>query len=78
MSLALLIRPRFSLTGISIVGAIAHNLTQLGMARLFIIPNDSLFVLTPILLLLALISGITTAYICYYLEIKIPSLKGQL
>jgi heptaprenyl diphosphate synthase len=78
MSLALLVRPRFSLTGISIVGAISHNLTQLGMARLFIIPNDSLFVLTPILLLLALISGITTAYICYFLEIKIPSLKAQI
>nr|MDK2851042.1 hypothetical protein [Candidatus Cloacimonadota bacterium] len=78
MSLALLVRPRFSLIGISIIGAISHNLTQLCMARLFIITNDSLFVLTPILLLLALISGIITAYICYYLENKIPALKAHI
>jgi len=78
MSLSLIVRPRFSLTGISIMGAISHNLTQLGLARLFIITNNSLFVLTPILLFLALLSGIITAYICYYLEFKIPGLKAHI
>ncbi len=76
MSAALLMRPRFSLTGISILGAISHNLTQLVLARYLIIQSDSLFVLTPILILLGLISGIVTAYICYYLEDKIPGMKA--
>ncbi len=78
MSLGLLMRPRFSITGISILGAISHNIAQLSLARLLIITKDSLFVLTPILLLLALLSGIVTAYICYYLEDKIPGLKAQI
>lgn len=78
MSLGLLVRPRFSLIGISILGAVAHNLTQLILARYIIITNDSLFVLTPILILFGLISGIITAYISYYLEEKIPGLKAPI
>ncbi|MCB5262357.1 MAG: Gx transporter family protein [Candidatus Cloacimonetes bacterium] len=78
MSAALLVRPRFSLTGISILGAISHNLTQLVLARYLIIQSDSLFVLTPILILFGLISGIITAYICYYLEDKIPAMKAPI
>ncbi|MCB5252485.1 MAG: Gx transporter family protein [Candidatus Cloacimonadaceae bacterium] len=77
MSAGLLMRPRFSLIGISILGAISHNLTQLVLARYLIITNDSLFVLTPILILFGLISGIITAYISYYLEEKIPALKAS-
>lgn len=76
MSIGLFVRPRFSLTGISILGAIGHNLAQLALARRLIITNDSLFVLTPILILFGLISGIITAYICYYIEERIPALKA--
>jgi heptaprenyl diphosphate synthase len=78
MSIGLMIRPRFSLTGISILGAISHNIMQLILARVFIITSDSLFVLTPMLILFGLVSGIVTAFICYYCEDKIPGLKAQI
>jgi heptaprenyl diphosphate synthase len=78
MSLGLLMRPRFSITGISILGAVSHNLTQLILARWLIIASDSLFVLTPILILFGLFSGIVTAYICYYIEERIPALKAKI
>jgi heptaprenyl diphosphate synthase len=76
MSLGLLVRPRFSMFGISVLGALAHNFTQLALVRFMLIRHDGLFVLTPILILFGLIGGITTAYFCVYLEEKIPSLKA--
>jgi len=78
MSFGLLMRPRFSISGISILGAVSHNLTQLLLARKLIIQNDSLFVLTPILILFGLFSGIVTAYICYFIEERIPALKAKI
>ncbi|HOA29029.1 MAG: Gx transporter family protein [Candidatus Cloacimonetes bacterium] len=75
MSMGLFIRPRFSMFGISVLGAIGHNTAQLLLVRSWLIRNDGLFVLTPILILLGLISGIITAYLCLYIEDKIPSLR---
>lgn len=78
MSLGMLVRPRFSLTGISILGAVGHNLAQLVIARWVIIHSDSLFILTPILILFGLFSGILTAFLCYYIEERIPALKAKI
>ncbi|MDI3503269.1 MAG: hypothetical protein PWP64_205 [Candidatus Cloacimonadota bacterium] len=78
MALGLLIRPRLSITGISILGAISHNVTQLFLARIVLFSNDSLFVLTPILILFGLISGIITAYICFIMEHQLPGLKAKI
>ncbi|MCB5260855.1 MAG: Gx transporter family protein [Candidatus Cloacimonetes bacterium] len=78
MSLGVFVRPRLSLTGISILGAISHNLGQLLIARQFIITTDSLFVLTPILILLGLFSGVITAYLCYYTQERIPAIKAYI
>ncbi|MCD8480596.1 MAG: Gx transporter family protein [Candidatus Cloacimonetes bacterium] len=78
MSLGLVIRPRFSIFGISVLGALAHNAAQLILVRLLLIHNDSLFVLTPILILFALLSGLVTAYICVYLKERIPGLKATI
>lgn len=75
MSLASFVRPRFSLFGISIVGAICHNITQLALVRMFIITKDGLFVLTPFLLFLALMSGFITAFVCMYIEEIEPSMR---
>ncbi|HRX76562.1 MAG: Gx transporter family protein [Candidatus Cloacimonetes bacterium] len=72
MSIGLLIRPRFSIFGISVLGALAHNFAQLALVRLMLIQSDGLFVLTPILILFGLISGIITAGICLYIQQKIP------
>lgn len=56
--------------GISICGAIAHNLTQLAMVRAILIHSDKVFVLTPILLSIALISGSIIAYLTLYIDRK--------
>jgi heptaprenyl diphosphate synthase len=77
MSLGLLVRPRFSIFGISVMGALAHNTAQLVLVRLLLIDTDALFRLTPILILIALISGLVTAYLCAYLKERIPGLKAN-
>ncbi len=55
--------PGFSIVGISIAGALSHNLVQIAVVRAFIIKSDTLYNLLPILLLLGLVSGIIVAYI---------------
>lgn len=76
MGLASFVRPKFSVIGVSILGAIAHNLAQLAVARIVVIKSDSVFVLTPILILFGLISGMLTSGIYLYLMQKIPGLKA--
>ena len=59
---------KFGIIGISVVGAIIHNLSQLVVVRLILINNDSIFFLTPVMLILGLISGIISGYFAYYLN----------
>ncbi|PKN72196.1 MAG: hypothetical protein CVU50_08630 [Candidatus Cloacimonetes bacterium HGW-Cloacimonetes-3] len=76
MLLAQNIRLGFSVYGISIVGAVTHNLTQLLIVRQFIIHSDRVFMLTPLLLSIGLISGCVIAYITLYADakLKLPGL----
>ncbi len=60
----------FSIIGISICGAIGHNLAQIGLVRILLIKSDSVFDVLPMLMLLGLISGIIIAYL-YTLFIKL-------
>ncbi|MBW6513633.1 MAG: Gx transporter family protein [Candidatus Syntrophosphaera sp.] len=53
----------FSVFGVSVLGALAHNLTQLMLVQRVVLPGARVFVLTPILLFLGLFSGIVTAWI---------------
>ncbi len=53
----------FSFIGISILGAIAHNFGQLFMVRTVLIKENSVFYLTPLLILMGIITGIITGYI---------------
>jgi uncharacterized membrane protein len=53
-------------------------MAQLLLARYLIIRSDSLFVLTPILILFGLVSGIVTAYISYIILQRIPALKADI
>jgi heptaprenyl diphosphate synthase len=71
------LRLGFSIFGISIVGAIVHNLTQLALVRLFLIHSDRVFMLTPILISIGLLSGSVIAYISLYIDAKFsfPGLK---
>ncbi|HNQ39937.1 MAG TPA: Gx transporter family protein [Candidatus Cloacimonas sp.] len=61
--------------GISICGAITHNLMQLAMVRAILIRSDKVFVLTPILLSIALISGSIIAYLTLYIDRKSETAK---
>jgi len=57
----------FSLIGISISGAVFHNLTQLAVVRFILIEDNSIFYLAPLLILLGLATGIITGYLTYLL-----------
>ncbi len=56
-------RIKFSIVGISILGAAAHNLGQIIAVRLILIKESSIFYLTPLLILLGIVTGIVTGYI---------------
>jgi heptaprenyl diphosphate synthase len=53
----------FSIIGVSICGAVAHNFGQLLVARLVVIRQDSIFYLTPIMILIGIATGIMIGYI---------------
>ncbi len=61
--------PKIGIIGISIVGAVVHNISQLIVAALF---YSSVYVMSylPVLLILALISGVGTGYAAYAFIIK--------
>lgn len=44
--------------GVSLVGAVAHNVAQLGVAYLVLIKNPGIFLLLPLLLLTAAVTGV--------------------
>jgi len=71
MQLAQKLRLGFSIFGISIIGAICHNLAQLFVVRITIIQSSRVFMLTPILILIGLISGSIVAYLVLYANAKL-------
>ncbi len=71
MQLAHKLRLGFSIFGISIIGAICHNLAQLFVVRITIIQSSRVFMLTPILILIGLISGSIVAYLVLYANAKL-------
>ena len=59
---------KFGIIGISIIGAVIHNLIQLIVVRFVLINNNSVFLLIPLMLILGLIAGIISGYFAYYLK----------
>jgi len=57
-----------SLISVSVVGAAAHNVTQLAMASVIIASFELLMGYFPFLLLLSIPTGIFTGFAAYYLE----------
>jgi heptaprenyl diphosphate synthase len=53
----------FSIIGVSVCGAVAHNLGQLVVARFVVIQQDSIFYLTPIMILMGVATGLLIGYI---------------
>jgi heptaprenyl diphosphate synthase len=75
MVLAKKSRLGFSIYGVSICGATAHNMAQLIIAKWVVLDRSEVFVLTPILLLLGLVSGLLTAYIMQLFSHKIEEIQ---
>lgn len=71
-------RDKLSIIGVSIIGAVFHNMAQL-TAAIFVLGTASIVTLTPWLLLLGIITGIftglTAKYILKYSHIKKQSDK---
>jgi heptaprenyl diphosphate synthase len=63
-------RIKFSIIGISIIGAVSHNITQLVIVRFLLIKESSVFYLTPILIIMGVVTGIVTGYIAFVLNKK--------
>jgi heptaprenyl diphosphate synthase len=59
---------KFSLIGLSILGAALHNLTQIVVVRVVLIRHDTIFYLTPLLILSGITTGIITGYLAYLLK----------
>jgi heptaprenyl diphosphate synthase len=59
--------------GLSILGATAHNLTQLGVAYLLFIRRPEIFMLLPVFLVLSAGTGILTGLVAHYLLLKLRS-----
>lgn len=58
MGLVILIfRKAFSPVGVSLIGAFTHNLTQIAVAYLIIVKREEIFLLTPIILGFAILTG---------------------
>lgn len=53
----------FTEYGVSVSGAVAHNIVQLVLVQTVVLPGTQVFVLTPLLLFLGLLSGILTAWV---------------
>ncbi len=82
MALMLLVREKglVSLVSVSVVGAVAHNLTQLTVAALIISNPDLFRGYFPLLLLLSVPTGLFTGLAAAYLEIvlkRIVSLRKE-
>ena len=61
----------FSLIGISILGAISHNFAQIIVVRLILIKENSIFYLTPLLIILGIVTGIITGYLAVVFSRKV-------
>ncbi len=59
---------RFSILGVSMVGAVMHNIMQVLLVRWLIIPKDSVYFLIPLLGLIGLVMGLVTGIITYELR----------
>ena len=53
----------FSIIGISIIGAVGHNFGQIILVRYVLIKENSIFYLTPLLILMGIVTGIIIGYI---------------
>jgi heptaprenyl diphosphate synthase len=68
------LRLPLGILGISICGAVGHNFGQLLMVRLLLVPNDGIFHLTPLLIIVGMVTGIITGSIAWKV---VQAVKGD-
>lgn len=74
MSLCLLSKIPFSLIGVSIAGAVFHNLAQLYLVYWILLQEQSIFLFLPLLLFLGIITGAIAGFIAIQLQQKLQFL----
>lgn len=62
---------RFSIIGISIAGAVTHNIIQIVCVRWLIIQRDSVLTLLPVLMIIGIVTGFVTGIIAHELYIRL-------
>ena len=60
----------FSIFGISILGAVVHNLTQLLLVQILIVHRMEIFYLAPVMILSSLFTGFIVAFVSFLLMEK--------
>ncbi len=66
----------FTEYGVSVSGAVMHNIVQLFLVQKVVLPGTQVFVLTPLLLFLGLLSGILTAWILLLIKERFAKQKN--
>ena len=64
----------FSVTGVSMVGGVAHNLGHLLVAA-FLVSNLKIFVYFPVLVISGVVSGAVIGILAYLVLKKLPAAK---
>lgn len=64
----------FSLIGVSIFGALCHNITQIAVAYFLFIRQPALFSLIPLLLVSSLLSGLVIGIVAHIVSVQIKTL----
>jgi len=63
MTLFLRSKINFSIIGLSILGAVSHNLVQIVVVRFILIKENTIFYLTPLLIIMGIVTGIVIGFI---------------
>ena len=61
-------RLRFSILGLSIIGATVHNIMQLTIVNWLLVHSNAIWKLLPVMLGLGLVTGLITGYLAYLLS----------
>lgn len=61
----------FSLIGISVIGAVTHNITQMVLAYYILIKHPGLFYLAPLLMISAIVMGVVTGLVAIQVLLRL-------
>jgi len=67
----------FSILGLSIAGAVCHNFGQIAAVRFILIKENSIFYLTPLLIVTGIVTGIITGYIAFLVIKELEKIENE-